>query len=905
MKRIYLVLLLFSCGISNTFAQLTTPPGNIRIIDDKHKMQFQPPSGKRSLQSPTQCGVDTVEYPYYKSTRLVTISVNRGRGLGQLYSCPKPLVLTGFNFYAFVISNPPTAKKMNLICNVYRAGADSLPTGAPLRSDTVMIDSTIGGGLLSRIIKRANFDPITLDSNFILTIETDSANMTAAVVTNDYAQGNGRRENLNCGSISGLWYNGRNLNVQGIPFDCDVLINPYVQYKFGTDFTIKNNCYNLNDSVRFINAAPSNMAGSKMYNWYNVYNIGMYCHLWETENMGYSYGVDQTVLYNDHQNYKVTLISTVYQYNGPTFGCVDTTVKTIYFKPDVPTFSGLTNLCSGDTAKFTAMSNDTGIVYEWLKRPNLPPFFTGQVYKKFPLTKDDTVYLRANNHGCVSGVRTIIFRVNAYPSSLVIRHDSVCAGSKANLKATSNIGTILWYTSPSGGLPFYSGSVYQTKILTDDTTFYVQAGNNGCLLNPRQAVSAFVGANFAPAPPAVSPDTVVCLSSGGVVTMRATAPGGLTIRWFDASSGGTAINTGNTLNFMPVKREVRTFYADAFNGVCGSTRVPINVTVEDHPAISMVLNDTICVGDSAYLSLVIPYGQADWYDAPTGGNNVFSGTYLAGMPSASTSYYIETSSGICRNPLRTNISVLVNSAPAVVKLWGDTICSKNQATLKSVLAGPGIIQWFESDTSNQALGSGNIFKTPVLNFGKKYFAQTSYAGCVGIKLPVQPTVKASPFSGFSFEVMTWQRVKVSPINSAGSTIKWDFGDGTTRTDSIVTHRYQNTGTYPVKLILTSKSTGCKDSTTVNLEIETSSIRENRLPGAKVYPNPAALVLNVSSGVLGENDPVVTIYSSAGQLVSTGKIKAVAGVLSVPVSALPSGVYLVKVEGFEAITFIKE
>ena len=60
--------------------------------------------------------------------------------------------------------------------------------------------------------------PITMDSAYILTVETDSANLTAGVVTNNYANGDGDRENLNCGAISGLWYNGRNLNVNGTPF---------------------------------------------------------------------------------------------------------------------------------------------------------------------------------------------------------------------------------------------------------------------------------------------------------------------------------------------------------------------------------------------------------------------------------------------------------------------------------------------------------------------------------------------------------------------------------------------------------------------------------------------------------------------------------------------------------------
>jgi len=230
MKKIYLALSIIFSSILSTYAQLT--PVNIKIIDDNHKLPFINNSSKRSLKAPTSCDVDTIEYPYYKSSSLVTVSVSRGRSLGQLYSCPKPLILSGFTFYAFIIPNPPTSKKMNLICNVYKAGPDSLPRGLPLRSDTVTIDSTFGGGVISRILKRAEFKPITLDSNYILTVETDSATLSAGIVTNNYAGNppsyppNGEKKNLNFRSISGLWYQGRKLNEGGMTFDFDLLFNP-------------------------------------------------------------------------------------------------------------------------------------------------------------------------------------------------------------------------------------------------------------------------------------------------------------------------------------------------------------------------------------------------------------------------------------------------------------------------------------------------------------------------------------------------------------------------------------------------------------------------------------------------------------------------------------------------------
>lgn len=905
----YLCFLFLIIGLQLAKAQIQ--PAGVRIIDDLSKAGLNAGSGKRSVQNPKSCTTDTVEYPRYKASTLLTVSVAKGRGLGQLYSCPKPLVVTGFTFYAFVLPIHKTAKKMELICRLYKAGADSLPSGSPLRSDTLSIDSTLMGGRLVFIEKHASFTSITLDSNYIITVETNDDTLTAGIVTNNYQNRDGDRENLNCGSISGLWYNGRNLNVGGQAFDCDILLHPHVKYQFGTDFSIKNNCYNVNDSIRFTNAAPFNMAGSKMYNQYLInsnFNWAIYCHLWDVGNFsGSMYAVNRTVKYNVKQNYKVRLISTIYGYRGSMrYGCTDTTVKELLFKPDIPTFSGLVNVCMGDTARYTALSADTGVVFEWFSSPGASsPFFTGKTYQLYPVTQNDTFYLRANNRGCVSGFRTVIIKANAYPTVLNVLNDSVCAGSKANLKASSNIGSVQWYTAATGGLPFFSGEVFQTGNLTDDTTFYVQAGNNGCIMSPRLAVSALVGSDFAPAAPVLSNDTTVCLAATTSLVLNASAGSGLSIRWFNAASGGSSIQNGSTYTFTPVKREVRTFYADAYNGICGSTRVPVHITVEDFPAISSIVNAAACKGDSVRMAFNLPFGSAGWYNADTGGTLLHSGNSFTVAPPASTDFYVETGSSVCVDPQRTKITAVINEAPLVLKLWGDTICAKNRATLKSKISGAGTMEWFDSDTSGTVLFSGSTYLTPVLNGSRKYYARAAYAGCYGPRTAVQPLVRPVPFSGFSFEVLTWQQVRVAPINAGGASIKWHFGDGTTSNNSSVTHRYQNTGSYQIKLVLTSPITGCKDSSTVTVQIDPSSLHGvySDKP-LHIFPNPVSGLLYVE---LPEANSVhrLQVYSLNGMLVLEKELEAGLRMQDLDVSALNSGMYVLVMPGYSPALFVRQ
>jgi hypothetical protein len=905
-KKLLFMAIAFMLSLS-AFAQLTSD--NVQIKDDFTKVKLNEINNKRSATSPKVCGIDTVEFPRYRGTAYFAVNVSGGRALGQLYDCPTPLTLSGFTFYAYVSTNPPTAKRMNIICNVYNAGTDSLPSGTPLRSDTLTIDSTFGGGVLSRIEKHASFNPITLNGKYILTIETDSMTMNAGVVTNSYTAGNGRGHNLNCGSINGLWYNGRNLNIGNVRFDCDVLLHPHVKYNFGTDFTINSNCYNVADSVKFVNQSPNNMAGSPIYNRYEFFNIGYISHNWNSGVSPFSNftGVNYGTKYTVKQNYNVRLISRVYGYRGPNFnGCVDTTIKPLYFKPEVPGFAGPLNVCKGDSVRYTASSNDTGIVYEWFKNPQSSPFLTGKSYKINQVVKNDTIYLRANNRGCVSGFRILYIKANDYPSNLTFKDDSICSGSRGILKANTNVGSVLWYSGINDLTPFFTGSVYQTPVLTNNISYYIEASNLGCKLTPRQEIKVNVGSSFAPQPPVVSNDTTVCLSNTNAVVLNASAPSGLTTRWFNVGSGGTSFSSTNAITFNPTVREVKVYYVDAFNGVCGSSRVPVTITVEDFPSILKVENDVICKGDSARNSVTVAFGNVAWYSESNNGTLLSTNTTFVSKPSNSLSYYIETSSNGCKSINRTRADVTVNEAPSFTKVWADTICAKNKATYTALVNGPGTVSWYEFDTSSNPVFVGNKYVSEVLNGSKRFFAQSEFAGCLGPKVGVQPLVNPAPFSGFSFELLTWQRVRVSPINAGSAGVKWLFGDGKTSNLNIVTHRYQNPGVYDVKLILTNILNGCKDSTTIPVNIETSSLSSVKiLPSFQYYPNPSNGFVKIVCSEITEGPKMMQLLNTSGQVVMSKWLDFVNGASIIDLNGLSSGLYLLKLEGYQSVVIAKQ
>lgn len=57
--------------------------------------------------------------------------------------------------------------------------------------------------------------------------------------------------------------------------------------------------------------------------------------------------------------------------------------------------------------------------------------------------------------------------------------DTICAGDTARLIASSNASALQWYTTPSGGLPIYSGTNFKSGPISKDSVFYVEASNLG------------------------------------------------------------------------------------------------------------------------------------------------------------------------------------------------------------------------------------------------------------------------------------------------------------------------------------------------------------------------------------------------------------------------------------------
>lgn len=213
----------------------------------------------------TTCAQDTALYPTYKATGFTSININNATSAsaaGQYYNAPQPITLGGLEFYAYKI-DATGGTSINVTVNVYLAGVDSLPSGAPLATASVAVDTNFGGGNLSVLQKIANFPPITVSAPYIVTVTNNSAN-GIGLIFNDYALNDGAAEWL-CDLQIGSWLRGYDVNVGGTPFDADLVAHPIVTYSLTSDFTVANQCLTAGPTVSFTNAS-SPILFDRMYN---------------------------------------------------------------------------------------------------------------------------------------------------------------------------------------------------------------------------------------------------------------------------------------------------------------------------------------------------------------------------------------------------------------------------------------------------------------------------------------------------------------------------------------------------------------------------------------------------------------------------------------------------------------
>lgn len=303
-----------------SFSQ-TIQPLNVQIVNDLSS------NDNASVEKSATCGIDTVEYTLNKATGLSALSINNATSalaMSQYFNAPQAITVSGLDFFAYKI-DATGGITIDVTVEMFLAGADSLPTGLPLATSTVAVDTAFGGGTLSILRKTTTFTPVTVTQPYVMVVTNNSPN-SVGYIFSDYNVADGAGEWLTGVNLFGTWTHSYDVNVGGAPFDADMLSYPHVSYSLASSFSVLDDCL-LTGTTSFTNSS-SPVISDRMYNIAVFVGSEELSYSWD-----YGYGspienaIDPTHIFPSiGYNTNITLTDTLY---GWTSNCVADTMIAI------------------------------------------------------------------------------------------------------------------------------------------------------------------------------------------------------------------------------------------------------------------------------------------------------------------------------------------------------------------------------------------------------------------------------------------------------------------------------------------------------------------------------------------------------------------------------------------------
>lgn len=409
----------------------------------------------------------------------------------------------------------------------------------------------------------------------------------------------------------------------------------------------------------------------------------------------------------------------------------------------IPTITGTTPnaVCGGGAVQLQAQST-SGTVNWYSSATGGTVLATGTSYSP-SVTQTNTFYASPYDASCTTANRTAVTAtVNPLPTATVTTPVNVCNGSTATLQATPSAGTINWYTQPTGGTAVATGNSFTTPALNAGTTYYAEA------VSPQNCVAAIRAAvTITTTPlPTITATNPADVCGPATITFTATPSAG-TVNWYDAATGGSLVGTGNSIN-VPVTATTA-LYAEATNGNCISSRTAVTVTVFPQPVVTVTAATVyICVQGTAQLEATTTAGTINWYDAPTGGSLIGTGTSITTpFLTADATYYAEADDNGCLSATRTPVVAEVLSIPTVTVTTPVEICGPGTATLEAVPSA-GTVNWYDSLTGGTLIGTGLSITSPPVIQNTTFYAEADNNSCQGsFRIPVEVIVNPVPELG--------------------------------------------------------------------------------------------------------------------------------------------------------------
>ncbi|NNC50106.1 MAG: T9SS type B sorting domain-containing protein [Flaviramulus sp.] len=214
----------------------------------------------------------------------------------------------------------------------------------------------------------------------------------------------------------------------------------------------------------------------------------------------------------------------------------------------------------------------------------------------------------------------------------------------------------------------------------------------------------------------------------GSVILEATSSQG-DVLWFDSVTSNTPIFSGQIFTTPSINSSITYYVLASENGCTEGVRVPVTATVLPIPNINTVNDNLICESGSGILSATASAGTINWYNTPSGGVSLFSGTtFTTPNLNTTTTYYVDATLNGCTTSSRTAVTLSVQKTPAPTTVNSNqSFCDLEQATVSNLLVTGDNILWYISNSGGTPLNTSDALVT-----NTTYYASQTINGCESI-----------------------------------------------------------------------------------------------------------------------------------------------------------------------------
>lgn len=538
---------------------------------------------------------------------------------------------------------------------------------------------------------------------------------------------------------------------------------------------------------------------------------------WDFDDGSTSTSTSPTHKYTSKGTYDIELIAT------STQGCKDTLSKQVVVdNVIVPGFSA-TSVCQGINTEFSNSTNTScGVITDYLWR-----FGNG---KKSTLENPKHLYTSAGTYsvtlvvtkqGNVKDSVTKSITVNANPSTGFSLSNS-CENVGTSFTNSSSIGSgSISSREWSFGDGNKSGSSSPSHTYLSDGNYTVKLVNTsdkGCKDSTSKSITIY------DQPSSDFSFSSACLGQAVNFTNSTSIGSGTLSYVWKFGDGFSSTQKNPKYTYSVSGTYTVTLIATSGNGCIDS--VQKTLVIDPSPTAAFTANDE-CSNVSTTFSntSTISAGTLSyfWDFGDNTNSTSISPSHKYGTPGSYSVKLVITSNKGCKD----SVTKTVRSLPApVANFTVPSPCSGTKLTFSnasSVPSGTMTYKWSFGDGNSSTSTSPTHTYTTTGNYTVKLVTTASTGGCVD-SVSKSASVYDLPTASFSTTgtclADSIEYGNTSSIASGTMTYAWDLGDGTKSTDNSIKHKYTSSGTYQVKLVVTS-NWGCQDSSTQTVTISPS------------------------------------------------------------------------------------